>query len=143
MKKLLFSSEGRIGRGTFWKGILGSVFGAVIVATALNYVLAQMIPNEAAAGEGFSVNGPAAIPFVLLNLGTTIFITWASVCLGIKRYHDRNKPGIWVLLSLIPLANLWYFIETGFLAGTVGPNTFGPDPRGRSLAAPAGFSPAV
>ena len=48
-----------------------------------------------------------------------------------------------MLLSFIPFANMWYFVETGFLPGTVGPNTFGPDPRGRSLAAPAGFSPAI
>ena len=143
MKKLLFSAEGRIGRATFWKGILGSVLGAIIVASALNYVLAQMIPNEAAAGEGFKVDGPAAIPFVILNLLTTVFIVWSSVCLGIKRYHDRDKPGVWVLLSLIPLGNLWYFIETGFLRGTVGPNTFGPDPRGRGLATSAGLSLAI
>lgn len=143
MKQLLFSAEGRIGRGTFWKGVIVSVFGAMLVAAALNYALAQAIPNEAGAGEGFSVNGANAVPFLVLNLLTTIFIVWSSVCLGIKRYHDRNKPGVWVLLSLVPLANIWYFIETGFLGGTVGPNTYGPDPRGRSVATPTGLSPAI
>ena len=143
MKKLFLSAEGRIGRLTFWKGMIGSVIGVALVAAALNFALARLIPNEAAAGEGFSVTGAAAIPFVLLNLLVTVFAVWSSVCLGIKRYHDRNKPGVWVLLSIVPFLNIWYFIEAGFLGGTVGPNDFGPDPRGRSIAAPAGLSPAI
>ena len=115
----------------------------MLVAAALNYGLAQVIPNEAGAGEGFSVNGANAIPFFLLNFLTTLFLAWSPVCLGIERYHDRNKPGMWVLLSLVPLANIWCFIETGFLAGTVGPNDFVPDPRGRGLPAPDSLSPAL
>ena len=103
MKKLLFSAEGRIGRGTFWKATLGSVFGALAVATLLGYLVIQMGPNEAGPDGGFQVNGLNAVPFFIVVFASLIFIGWSSICLGIKRYHDRDKPGIWVILSLIPV----------------------------------------
>jgi uncharacterized membrane protein YhaH (DUF805 family) len=47
----------------------------------------------------------------------------------VKRYHDRNKSGWWILIVFVPvIGGLWYFIECGFLRGTPGPNTYGPDP---------------
>ena len=143
MRKLLFSAEGRIGRGTFWMATLGSVFGILTVAALLDFALASMIPNQAGADEGFSVDGIKAVPFLIVNFGAVALIAWSSICLGVKRYHDRDKPGIWVVLSLVPFANLWYFIETGFLKGTNGPNTFGPNPLGHTLAARTSVSPAL
>jgi uncharacterized membrane protein YhaH (DUF805 family) len=45
----------------------------------------------------------------------------------IKRFHDRDKTGWWVLIGLIPLIGpLWLLIELGFLKGTDGANRFGP-----------------
>jgi uncharacterized membrane protein YhaH (DUF805 family) len=49
---------------------------------------------------------------------------------GVKRCHDRNRSGWFLLIGWLPIMNLWLFIELGFLAGTVGPNRFGlPEPR--------------
>jgi len=47
----------------------------------------------------------------------------------IKRWHDRDKSGWWVLINLVPcIGGLWALIECGFLRGTTGENRFGPDP---------------
>ena len=47
----------------------------------------------------------------------------------IKRWHDRDKSGWWMLIVLIPLVGLiWFLVELGFLPGTPGPNRFGPPP---------------
>lgn len=47
----------------------------------------------------------------------------------IKRWHDLDKSGWWVLINFIPIVGgLWCLVECGFLKGTVGPNRFGPDP---------------
>ena len=44
----------------------------------------------------------------------------------IKRFHDRDKSGWWVLIGLIPIIGaIWLLIELGFLKGTPGPNRFG------------------
>jgi uncharacterized membrane protein YhaH (DUF805 family) len=49
--------------------------------------------------------------------------------LGIKRFHDRDKSGWWLLISLVPLIGpLWLLVELGFLQGSEGANRFGPDP---------------
>ena len=60
-----------------------------------------------------------------------ILVTWISIAVGIKRFHDRNKSGVWILIIFVPLiGSLWYLIECGFLKGTTGPNNYGPDPLG-------------
>jgi uncharacterized membrane protein YhaH (DUF805 family) len=46
----------------------------------------------------------------------------------IKRSHDRDRSGWFILLFLVPLLNLWPLIELLFLRGTIGSNRFGPDP---------------
>ena len=62
---------------------------------------------------------------------------WVGLVVSVKRWHDRNKSGRWVLLNLVPVVGwLWHVIECGFLRGTVGPNRFGQDPlRRRTIAA--------
>ena len=47
----------------------------------------------------------------------------------IKRWHDRDKSGWWMLITLVPIiGSIWLLIELGFLAGTPGVNRFGPPP---------------
>lgn len=143
MKTLLLSAEGRIARGSYWKGALLSTIAIVAVAAALNMLLAQVIPNEAGAAGEFKVDGAAAVPFILLNLVAIVLMAWISICLGIKRFHDRDKPGVWVLIGLVPfVGGIWFLVEAGFLKGTAGPNRFGPDPLGGQFSAPIGLSPA-
>ena len=40
----------------------------------------------------------------------------------------------WIFNIAFIIIGIWFLIELGFLRGTVGPNTFGPDP----LQTPAG-----
>jgi uncharacterized membrane protein YhaH (DUF805 family) len=49
-----------------------------------------------------------------------------AIIVNIKRFHDRDKSGWWVLIVLIPIIGaIWLLIELGFLKGTPGPNQFG------------------
>ncbi|MBA56842.1 MAG: DUF805 domain-containing protein [Pseudomonadales bacterium] len=51
---------------------------------------------------------------------------WMSLAVQVKRWHDRDKSGWWVLISFIPLIGpIWAFVENGCLAGTSGENRFG------------------
>jgi uncharacterized membrane protein YhaH (DUF805 family) len=64
-----------------------------------------------------------ALPIALLLLA------YPMIVVTIKRFHDRNKSGWWVLIAFIPVVGaLWQLIECGFLPGTAGSNRFGPDP---------------
>lgn len=142
MKALLFSAQGRIGRGQFWKGAVLSTLAMLVVLTIANLILAQFVSNEASDDGAFRVTGAAAIPMLIVNFAVIGLFAWASICLGIKRFHDRGKPGIWVLISFVPIiGGVWYLIETGFLKGTDGPNAYGPDPLGSPV--PAGSLAAM
>lgn len=129
MKALLFSAQGRIGRGQFWKGVVLSTLAMIVVMLVVNLVLSQFVANEASGDGEFKATGAAAIPMVLANFAIIGLFAWSSICLGIKRFHDRGKSGLWVLISFVPIiGGVWYLVETGFLKGTAGPNAYGPDP---------------
>lgn len=107
--KLMLTADGRINRKSFWIGTL-NVFAAELILALL---MATHEGNYLAVGV-----------FGLLLLA----LIYPSVCICIKRFHDRGKSGWWVLIGLIPVVgSIWYLVELGFLRGTRGPNQYGPD----------------
>jgi uncharacterized membrane protein YhaH (DUF805 family) len=91
LKDFLLSPRGRVSRSRFWLAACLYVLGAGIVS-ALVFVLWQIIPGEEVDGE-FKVNGAKSLPYLLLVFGYLIFCVWSGICVGIKRYHDRDKSG--------------------------------------------------
>lgn len=68
-------------------------------------------------------------------LGLPIFYFLVSLALlapnitvGVRRMHDRDMSGWWILLGLIPLIGALILLILFVLRGTDGPNRFGPDP---------------
>ena len=120
MKKLFFSYDGRISRGKFW---IATACHLLLLLSAVVLVVFKTEGKQAEALEG------TQIVWILVGLLTCVIVFYSAICIGIKRFHDRDKPGIWVLVQLVPaIGSLWYFIETGFLAGTSGGNSYGQDP---------------
>jgi uncharacterized membrane protein YhaH (DUF805 family) len=57
-----------------------------------------------------------------------LLLTWPALAVSVKRWHDRDKSGWWVLINLVPLIGMvWTLIENGLLPGTPGPNPYGED----------------
>jgi uncharacterized membrane protein YhaH (DUF805 family) len=48
-----------------------------------------------------------------------------SIAFGVRRLHDLDKSGFWMLLLLVPLANLGLIIYLLFFPGSAGDNRFG------------------
>ena len=146
---LLFSFTGRINRGKYWLAVL--IYMAVwttFIAGSLIWLGGLNIDNLLSlAGAGLMI---WLIGFILLIVGT-----WSGLAVGVKRLHDRDKSGWWILLfwlgpsirggsqtvtpdlgggfilSLAAFAiMIWAFVELGCLPGTPGPNQYGPDPLG-------------
>ena len=122
MKTLLFSFEGRVNRAKFWLVNIGLLVVEVIVFGA-------------AGGSAMITDDPTTMTMpsfgILGIVGLLVFIVlfWAGLAVAVKRWHDRNKSGWWILIAFVPvIGGLWYFIECGFLPGTTGPNTYGADP---------------
>ncbi|MDK1010824.1 MAG: DUF805 domain-containing protein [Actinomycetota bacterium] len=106
---LLFKLDGRINRGKFWLGaavIWGTVLVLGILASALNSTVIWIL-------------------LAVVSIGTI----WVSLAISVKRWHDRDKSGWWMLIAFVPIiGGLWAFIETGLLQGTEGDNQYGPNP---------------
>jgi len=51
-----------------------------------------------------------------------------GIAVAIRRLHDTNKSGWFLLLAFVPLANL-YLIYLFIIEGDKGPNEYGPDPK--------------
>lgn len=113
----LFSFQGRLRRRDYWL-LSFLLFGVVIVIFML----------AGALGVNFAQDSGEA---TLLQLVVSLILLWPSLALGVKRCHDRNQSGRWLLMELIPLVGgLWALINLGILDGTQGPNRFGPSPKG-------------
>ena len=51
-----------------------------------------------------------------------------SIAVAVRRLHDLDRSGWWILIGLIPLIG-WIILIVWYCSrGTVGPNRFGPDP---------------
>src|SRR4029453_18738570 len=57
-----------------------------------------------------------------------LMVLIACILLHVKRCHDQDRAGWFVLVALVPPFTLWYLIETLCLRGTRGSNRFGRDP---------------
>ena len=117
---VLFSFSGRTNRMKYWLvGIGVAVVSGVILA---------MMGMENFGGAGAPDAAPSgAAGAVLVLVG--ILNIWINLANNVKRFHDRDKSGWWVLIAFVPaIGALWILIECGFLKGTGGSNRFGPDP---------------
>jgi uncharacterized membrane protein YhaH (DUF805 family) len=58
--------------------------------------------------------------------------TIASIAMGVRRLHDIDFNGWWILIHLIPGIGSLSLIVLAILDGTPGNNRFGPDPKNRT-----------
>jgi uncharacterized membrane protein YhaH (DUF805 family) len=125
MKNLLFGVRGRLTRASFWLVALGIVVVELLLFAALGGEAAMSGDPQAALAAMRPAAGAVLLVFGLLA-------TWVSLSVAIKRFHDRDKSGWWLLILLVPVVGgLWYLIECGFLRGTEGSNRYGNDPLAR------------
>jgi uncharacterized membrane protein YhaH (DUF805 family) len=113
--RALFSFSGRMCRSDYWlKGFL-----IMLPIGIFNNILVYGVGTE----------GAFAVATVI-----GVLSIWPSYAIIVKRLHDRDHSGWFVLTLFIPLANLvfciWILIEVWFMKGTDGPNRFGLDPLG-------------
>jgi uncharacterized membrane protein YhaH (DUF805 family) len=166
---VLFSFHGRINRAKYWLASLFWTAVAIVVGGVMIGLLAKDIMALGADPSGEQIVRLVlsyGLGFVLiLLLGLVMLIS--SVAIGIKRLHDRDQSGWWILLlyfgpaaasaieessgssvaslvfSLVSFGIwIWAIVVLGFLRGTRGPNRYGPDPLGGDAAGAAAVTNA-
>ena len=70
-----------------------------------------------------------AIDYVLCLIGfiVLILVVVSGISLSVRRCHDLDKSGIWVLLCFVPIINFIFSLYLLFMRGTIGPNKYGED----------------
>lgn len=160
--QVLFSFHGRINRAKYWLAVL---FWSVVDIVVFSIMGGMLVKDIVALG---SEPTGADIVKVILSFGLGIILVCLLVlvpsivsgfAIGIKRLHDRDQSGWWILLfyfgpaaasalaqttdsdaaalilSLVSLGiSIWMIVVLGFLRGTRGPNRYGPDPLDGAVA---------
>jgi uncharacterized membrane protein YhaH (DUF805 family) len=136
---LLFSFQGRVSRRPYWLAALGVLAAAVAFQMMLVLTLLAFIGPDAYQSR--------LTKFIAL-IGALPFY-WPTLALFMKRLHDIDQgwgmflPLVWLTVvqvgldiagyrqgSLIPLAmGIGACVIIGWIPGTRGPNTYGPDPQ--------------
>ena len=132
--------NGRSRRKEFWLFILLMIVVSV-VATTIDSMLGM-------SGLILGVYGP-------LTLIVALALLTPQLSVSVRRLHDTNRSGWWVLLGFVPVATMIVSYQTGLavlnllsvvafvliyffvLDGTKGPNQYGPDPKAGESAAPS------
>lgn len=99
-----FSFSQRIGRIRYL-AYIGVAYLAMVPVLLLSQVLGDL----------------AVIPVLLASLAYLVF----GISLGIRRLHDLDKSGWWLLLSFIPVINFFMAVYLVFFPGSVGSNRYG------------------
>ena len=79
-----------------------------------------------------------------LAIAVFFLALWINLATTVKRFHDRNKSALWVLVLFIPyIGGFWQLIECGFLKGTEGDNDYSPASEGLGAAKMSSFKSGI
>lgn len=104
----------RSSRSEYWWAYLGMMIISFVVGLVIGIlmtVLGETIGN-------------------ILMLVFYIVILVPSIAIMVRRLHDHDKSGWWVLIIFVPILGGLYLLYLFVTKGTDGPNRFGPDPLG-------------
>ena len=103
---LLFSTDGRISRKTYWKAV-----GIMTCYGALSILCMPIMGALGVFEGGF---------FIYMGLQLLAIFPW--VCIMVKRLHDMNRSGVWVIVVLF--LHVLGIILLGCIKGTEGSNNY-------------------
>lgn len=117
---------GRSRRKEFWSWFL-FVWIVTIILTFVDAALGLGGSTEGYAeggSVGFSLNGG------LLTILFALAMLVPNLAVSVRRLHDGDRSGWFLLFGLIPILGWLFLLFLYVQPGTVGPNRFGPDPKG-------------
>lgn len=109
--------SGRSRRKEYWMFVLFNIL--VVIALLIVSGILGLLASDEDIGVGAVV-----VLMVVYFLGTFV----PSLAVQVRRMHDQDKSGWFVLLGLVPFGGIILLIFM-LIEGTPGPNRFGPDPK--------------
>jgi Predicted membrane protein len=127
-----FAIEGRITRETYILRVIGRwiaqfvfVLSIIFLEIILSLIFTVLNLENSGLEGGISL---IFIPIVFFSI--LVFFVFAIIQ-EMKRLHDMNSSGWGIIFGFIPLVNIIYYLLLILSDGTVGPNEYGEDPKGR------------
>jgi uncharacterized membrane protein YhaH (DUF805 family) len=109
-KRVVFQSyakfTGRSGRAEFWWFFLANLIVAVVL----------------------SLLGQASTFFYIIYVLYGLALIIPGIAVSVRRLHDINRSGWWVLIALIPIVGAIVLLVFHATAGDRGSNNYGPLP---------------
>lgn len=126
----LFSFSGRVGRSTFWWFTLANI---VLTGLFVAWLASLDVWTESQSYSTYSGNTQvdwSGGNSVILGIFGVVWLIFSIIGLSIniRRWHDLDKSGWWVLISIVPFGSFYALYKLGFVRGDDGPNQFGPPP---------------
>ena len=118
-----FSFSGRLNRKPYILRSMAATFLPVTLAIVLFYVFAGGFKT----GLDYLHRDLLWLHVVLHSLLIILAIV-VGFSLGVRRCHDLDKSGWWLLLGIMPYINIAWGLYMICRRGTVGPNRYGNDP---------------
>lgn len=99
--------------------------------TLLNFIVAIVLYALMFMGMDYETGQPGTLGMLAMGLLGIYFlaILIPSIAVQVRRFHDQDKSGWFVLLAFIPFVGGLIVIVFMCLEGTRGPNRFGEDPK--------------
>jgi uncharacterized membrane protein YhaH (DUF805 family) len=95
------------------------------------FALINLIISLAIWAIGIALFGYATGELLAIVYGLATLLP--SLGVEIRRLHDTNKSGWWIVVALVPFVGGIILIVLFAIAGTPGPNRFGPQPGPRPV----------
>ncbi|MFP3715098.1 DUF805 domain-containing protein [Puerhibacterium sp. TATVAM-FAB25] len=128
--------SGRARRSEYWWWALFTYL--------VSFVLAVVVAAVAMPTTDPVTGSPTGAGAVMVGLYALVMLALVlpSLAVAVRRLHDTDKAGWWVLLNAVPFVGPIVVLVLLALEGTPGPNRFGPDPKGTELPAAGYGAPA-
>lgn len=126
--KRYFQFNGRSRRKEYWMYFLLVLIGSVIASVldvALGLGGSYTGTTSTTGGLSTNFNMQGGVLAVIWGLANAI----PGLAVGIRRLHDTDRSGWWILINLIPLVGFIVWIIFMCTDGTPGANRFGSDPK--------------
>jgi uncharacterized membrane protein YhaH (DUF805 family) len=110
--------SGRAARPEYWWWVLATIILYIILGVIDGALVAPMMGYESFAPD-------AGQPLSLL---ASLALLLPNLAVAVRRLHDTDRSGWWVLISIIPIIGTLVLIYFLVLRGTEGSNRFGDAP---------------
>lgn len=117
----IFDFKGRSSRSEYWWVFLFNIIFVVAIIFAMSFV----------GGDIDTPDNMAGLPQILywVYMGFIIVNIIPALALNVRRLHDQDKTGWWLLIYIVPFGSIVLLV---FMCrkGTHGPNPYGYDTLG-------------